>query len=69
MGHAVETSTEWKPALNAFAITFADRMPTARTAELPSATHTVGRTGRQMKLEGARSSGDEVSYRNEHVPD
>jgi putative transposase len=31
----------WKPGLNAFAITFADRMPAGRAANKTSATYTV----------------------------
>jgi hypothetical protein len=36
--------TRWKPALNAFAITFADRCPRRRTADHENATYTVSRT-------------------------
>ena len=31
----------WKPGLNAFAITFADRMPAGRAANKTNATYTV----------------------------
>lgn len=34
----------WKPALNAFAVTFADRMPAARTSNKMNARNTVYRT-------------------------
>jgi len=35
----------WKPALNAFAITFTDRMPASEVRNDDNATYTDSRTG------------------------
>jgi transposase-like protein len=37
-------AVRWKPALNAFAVTFADRMPAAETSKSMNASYTDHRT-------------------------